>query len=175
MVDGASIPRAFWTVIGGPLEGLYRNASVFHDVACDEKSEPWKLVHRMFYNGMRCSDVPILKAKIMYYAVYHFGPRWGPRHWFRSLFSIRSRTQRLSKQLTPQDVMRVQWWVTNNNPELDTIEAHSEIVEAVAARLGPSLRARIIGAPSRIAKKVSSYIDRLRPPPPPPPVAVGPG
>src|SRR5712692_9140850 len=33
----ASIPRAFWSVIGGPLEGQYRNASVFHDVACDQK------------------------------------------------------------------------------------------------------------------------------------------
>ena len=37
IVDGASIPRAFWSVIGGPLEGQYRNASVFHDVACDQK------------------------------------------------------------------------------------------------------------------------------------------
>src|SRR5229473_500744 len=72
----ASIPRAFWSVIGGPLEGQYRNASVFHDVACDQKSQPWKTVHRMFYNAMRWSGVYEIKAKIMYYAVYNFGPRW---------------------------------------------------------------------------------------------------
>jgi hypothetical protein len=33
VVDGASIPQEFWTFIGGPFEGKYRNASVCHDVA----------------------------------------------------------------------------------------------------------------------------------------------
>src|SRR5438046_1090750 len=33
VVDGASIPRVFWTLIGGPFDGKYRNASVVHDVA----------------------------------------------------------------------------------------------------------------------------------------------
>ena len=33
IVDGASIPQSFWSFIGGPLEGQYRNASVVHDVA----------------------------------------------------------------------------------------------------------------------------------------------
>src|SRR5262245_30471791 len=31
IVDGASIPRVFWSIIGGPLNGPYRNASVIHD------------------------------------------------------------------------------------------------------------------------------------------------
>jgi hypothetical protein len=26
--DGASIPRALWTVLGGPLDGRYRDASI---------------------------------------------------------------------------------------------------------------------------------------------------
>ncbi|MFM8703989.1 MAG: DUF1353 domain-containing protein [Planctomycetia bacterium] len=30
VVNGASIPRAFWSVIGGPFEGRFRNASVVH-------------------------------------------------------------------------------------------------------------------------------------------------
>src|SRR4051812_21904157 len=38
IVDGASIPQAFWTVVGGPFEGQYRNASVVHDVACVNRS-----------------------------------------------------------------------------------------------------------------------------------------
>ena len=33
VVDGASIPRYLWSVMGGPFEGKYRNASVLHDVA----------------------------------------------------------------------------------------------------------------------------------------------
>jgi Protein of unknown function (DUF1353) len=75
-VDGASIPRVFWTLIGGPLEGKYRNASVVHDVACDRKTSKWRDVHRMFYDAMRCSGVDEAKAKTMYWAVYQCGPRW---------------------------------------------------------------------------------------------------
>src|SRR5262245_19425098 len=33
IVDGASIPRYLWSIMGGPFEGKYRNASVLHDVA----------------------------------------------------------------------------------------------------------------------------------------------
>ena len=76
VVNGASIPRPFWSVIGGPFEGRFRNASVVHDVACVERSRPWRQVHRMFYEACRCGRVGAVKAKTMYYAVYHFGPRW---------------------------------------------------------------------------------------------------
>ena len=76
-IDGASIPQVFWTFIGGPFEGKYRNASVVHDYECDVKQRPWRAVHRMFYNASRCGGVEETKAKVMYAAVYHFGPRWG--------------------------------------------------------------------------------------------------
>ena len=78
VVNGASIPRAFWSVIGGPFAGRFRNASVVHDVACVVRTQGWWEVHRMFYEACRCADAPLLKSKIMYYAVYHFGPRWQP-------------------------------------------------------------------------------------------------
>jgi hypothetical protein len=76
MVNGASIPRAFWSLIGGPFEGKFRNASVVHDVACEERSRTWQSVHRMFYEACRCGGVAAVTAKTMYYAVHHFGPRW---------------------------------------------------------------------------------------------------
>jgi hypothetical protein len=76
VVDGASIPQFAWSIIGGPFEGKYRNASVIHDVACDQKTKPWEAVHEVFYNAMIASGVSIVTAKIMYAAVYHFGPRW---------------------------------------------------------------------------------------------------
>ncbi len=78
VVNGASIPRAFWSVIGGPFAGRFRNASVVHDVACVVRTQGWREVHRMFYEACRCAHAPLLKSKIMYYAVYHFGPRWQP-------------------------------------------------------------------------------------------------
>jgi hypothetical protein len=75
-VNGASIPRAFWTFIGGPFAGEFRNASVVHDVACEVRDRPWRAVHRMFYEACRRGGVGAIKAKTMYYAVFHFGPRW---------------------------------------------------------------------------------------------------
>lgn len=77
IINGASIPQFAWSIIGGPYEGAYRNASVIHDVACEEKLRHWKEVHRAFFTAMKASDVGSLKAKLMYAAVYHFGPRWG--------------------------------------------------------------------------------------------------
>jgi|GEM_PF-1077731 len=78
VVNGASIPAPFWSLIGGPFEGRYRNASVVHDVGCDEMIASWEDVHWMFYEACRCAGVDEFKAKTMYYAVYHFGPRWEP-------------------------------------------------------------------------------------------------
>jgi hypothetical protein len=76
VVNGASIPRAFWSLIGGPFTGRFRNASVVHDVACEDRDRPWRKVHRMFYEACRCGGVDAGTAKTMYYAVHHFGPRW---------------------------------------------------------------------------------------------------
>ena len=75
-LDGASIPRAFWTLIGGPFEGKYRDASIVHDHYCVVKERAWADTHRMFYEAMRCSGVGKRKAGVMFYAVHRFGPRW---------------------------------------------------------------------------------------------------
>jgi endonuclease G len=76
VVDGASIPRSLWSIMGGPFEGRYRNASILHDVAYDEHNRPWEDCDRMFYNAMRCSGVNAAEAKTMYYALYKFGHHW---------------------------------------------------------------------------------------------------
>src|SRR6201987_1600109 len=76
VVDGASIPRYLWSIMGGPFEGQYRNASVLHDVAYDEHNRPWQDCDRMFYYAMRCSGVSAVEAKTMFYALYRFGHHW---------------------------------------------------------------------------------------------------
>ena len=78
VVDGASIPRAFWTAAGGPWDGPYRHASVIHDFLCQQKSEQWARVHRVFYWAMLGSPRPVPKdqALLFYAAVLTFGPRW---------------------------------------------------------------------------------------------------
>jgi len=75
-VDGASIPRLFWPLIGGPFEGKYRNASVIHDWYCDRRTRPWRQVHRAFYDAMLESGVDTGMARVMYAAVTQFGPKW---------------------------------------------------------------------------------------------------
>jgi len=76
VVDGASIPRALWALIGGPFEGKYRDASIVHDHYCDLRSRAWEAVHRVFHDAMIVSGVGPDQAKLLYFAVYRFGPRW---------------------------------------------------------------------------------------------------
>lgn len=76
IIDGASIPQIAWSVAGGPYEGPYRDASVIHDVACVQKTHTWEAVHLAFHDAMRAGGVNPIRAKIMYAAVYAFGPRW---------------------------------------------------------------------------------------------------
>jgi Protein of unknown function (DUF1353) len=127
LVDGASNPHAFWSVIGGPFEGRYREALVIHDVACEERGRPWKEVHRAFYNAMRCRGVSELQAKIMYYAVYHFGPRWGFDVSLKKLFFS-------EEQADAADVRRVQEWITSANPSVDQIEKAKSLGENLPSR-----------------------------------------
>ena len=76
LVNGASIPRIFWTLVGSPFVGDYRRASVLHDVACRKKTGVSRDVHRMFYEAMRADGVDGDTALKMYTAVRLFGPNW---------------------------------------------------------------------------------------------------
>src|SRR5882724_9715874 len=112
-VDGASIPRALWSIFGGPFEGRYRNASVLHDVAYDQKSRPWQQVDRMFYDAMRCSGVGPVEAKTFYYALYRHG-----RHW-----KLKQKPEELrTTAVDPAEVNAIEEWIKQNNPTLDQIE-----------------------------------------------------
>jgi|APLak6261677638_1056118.scaffolds.fasta_scaffold01392_2 hypothetical protein len=75
-VDGASIPQALWSFIGGPFEGPYIGASVIHDYYCKTKERTAHDTHRNFYYGMRAAQVPEWRAKLMHWAVETFGPSW---------------------------------------------------------------------------------------------------
>jgi len=76
IVDGASIPRLFWTAIGNPFGGKYWKASVIHDHYCDVKTRSDKETHRSFYYAMLADGVAEPQAQLMYWAVRTFGPAW---------------------------------------------------------------------------------------------------
>ncbi len=79
VTDGASIPELFQPIIGGPWEANYLPAAVMHDHYTNRKHlvRTWWDTDRMFYQAMLVKDVGLIKASVMYYAVYVFGPHWG--------------------------------------------------------------------------------------------------
>ncbi len=76
VVNGASIPQFLWSIVGGPFEGQYRNASIVHDAECERMTSPSSDVHRMFYDACRAGGVSEPTAKYLYWAVANYGPSW---------------------------------------------------------------------------------------------------
>jgi hypothetical protein len=133
VVDGASIPRSLWSIMGGPFEGKYRNASILHDVAYDQHNRPWQDCDRMFYDAMRCSGVSAVEAKTMYYALYKFG-----HHWKVSIKKAkRVKPSELAAQKPGREIPRAlpvseteinqtRDWIRSADPSLEEIEQRAE-------------------------------------------------
>jgi Protein of unknown function (DUF1353) len=129
-VDGASIPRYLWSIMGGPFEGKYRNASVLHDVAYGERKRPWQDCDRMFYNAMRCSGVSAVEAKTMYYALYRFGHHWKfPIKRAKAVKVSGTTVARAIPRAVPVNVNEVndaRDWIQRSEPSLEQIEQRAE-------------------------------------------------
>lgn len=72
VVDGASIPRALWALVGSPFTGCYRRASIVHDWGCDEAvagRADRREVDRMFYRACRAGGCSPGQAKMLYVGV----------------------------------------------------------------------------------------------------------
>lgn len=76
VINGASIPKIFWTSFGSPFIGDYRRASVVHDHFCDVRTRSAAATHTMFYEACVTGGVSVPKAKTMYAMVKTFGPSW---------------------------------------------------------------------------------------------------
>ncbi len=132
VVDGASIPRALWTLMGGPFEGKYRNASVLHDVAYTMQNRPARDCDRMFYHAMRCSGVSAVEAKTMYYALIRFVWHWD--------FSVKkAKPVKVGRKMVAraqpkppvtvaaqQEIQGVRDWIRRSEPSVDQIEQRAE-------------------------------------------------
>jgi len=128
-IDGASIPRLFWTIFGPPFVGDYRRASVVHDYYCDVKSEPWRAVHRMFYDASVSGGVSWLKAKIMYLAVYTRGPRWELGRNLEKMGITGFEPDALIEYevlISEDDFDSLAEWIEEENPSLEEIDNLAE-------------------------------------------------
>ena len=128
VVDGASIPRYLWSIMGGPFEGKYRNASVLHDVAYGEHNRPSWDCDRMFYNAMRCSGASAAEAKTMYYALYKFGHHWkfpikrGKPVKYQGALVARGEEIPRAVPVNPAQINEARNWISNTDPSLEQIE-----------------------------------------------------
>ncbi|HZA37561.1 MAG TPA: DUF1353 domain-containing protein [Candidatus Baltobacteraceae bacterium] len=129
-VDGASIPRYLWSIMGGPFEGKYRKASVLHDVAYGQKNRPWQDCDRMFYYAMRCGGVSAVEAKTMYYALYRFGNHWKfPIKRARAVKVGRATVARAIPRaipVNPNEINEAHDWIQRAEPSLEQIEQRAE-------------------------------------------------
>jgi hypothetical protein len=78
----------------------------------------------MFYTAMRCSGVDEQKAKVLYAAVYNFGPRWSER----GARTSRRAPAAMSGAAVPRipteaEAKRMETWIREANPSLEQIQA----------------------------------------------------
>ena len=77
-IDGASIPRPLWSLVGSPYTGDYRRASIVHDVACDDAkndSARREAADRMFFHACREGGCSAEQAMLLYLGV-RVGADW---------------------------------------------------------------------------------------------------
>ena len=123
-VDGASIPRSLWSLMGGPFEGKYRNASVLHDVAYDQKNRTHEVCDEMFYNAMRCSGVGAVEAGTMYYALRKFGHHWkAPK---AEPVKVGEDIVARAEPVNQGDINATRDWIRSSAPNLQQIEQRAD-------------------------------------------------
>ena len=130
VTDGASIPRALWSVVGSPWTGLYRDAAVIHDAYCDSHAEPWQAVHKVFFNGMLANGVDPLQAKIMYAAVYRFGPRWDFAYASKkceNCASVPYHVDQFTPTASSAKMRMLREKIEKTNPSIEEIEPESDV------------------------------------------------
>lgn len=99
IVNGASIPRPLWALVGSPYTGDYRRASIVHDVACERAGNDVarrRDADRMFYHACRAGGCSVAEATILFLGVrigssWSAVPQWAPA----KLASTGPRTRRL--------------------------------------------------------------------------------
>lgn len=69
VINGASIPRQLWALVGSPYTDDYRRASIVHDVACDSVDVDRKDADVMFFHACRAGGCGPLQARVLYAGV----------------------------------------------------------------------------------------------------------
>lgn len=121
------MPRYALAVSDGRFDEKFLKAAVVHDAYCQDINEdrcpkqyrttPWREVHRMFYEGCLVGHTPELRAKIMFAAVWLFGPRWDDPVAEVKELPEDARLIGLSGSMN---------WIEENDPNIEDIESDLE-------------------------------------------------
>lgn len=76
ITDGASIPRAFWRLVGHPFEGYFVRPAGIHDVRCELRVGSWRATHDELREHLIAEGVERWRADAMWAAVMVGGPKW---------------------------------------------------------------------------------------------------
>jgi hypothetical protein len=139
IVDGASIPRALWTAIGAPFSGKYRKASVVHDYFCQTMARPWQDVHQAFFEASLAEGNAPYQAKLMYGAVYAWGPRWDV------VDGKPVRTRDVVRAPTDSEMQEFATWIRTNDPPLSDIQKYAQARFPRAAPMAERRVALVVG------------------------------
>ncbi len=125
IVDGSSIPPLARSLIGDPFGDKYLEATVIHDVACDEKDGDWEAAHAAFYHALIVSGADKTKARLLYAAVYHFGPRWDTRLELKNIPAARAQAEagKLTRQFASDRDVKLAF--TPRKPTPAELAAHA--------------------------------------------------
>jgi len=74
--DGASIPPAFWQVLGSPFHPKYMTAALAHDYLYTTHETTKEYADSLFKALLLQSGVNDISASLMYNAVHLFGGHW---------------------------------------------------------------------------------------------------
>ncbi|MEO1292960.1 MAG: DUF1353 domain-containing protein [Pseudomonadota bacterium] len=119
-VNGASIPRALWTIVGSPFAGDYLRASVVHDHYCVTMERNWRETHLAFYNGCRADGLSQGYASLLYAGVMRFGPRWRPG---RGLTTSDGRPRRRQPEFDQREFDELRLWLDQGDRSIEEINA----------------------------------------------------
>ena len=140
ILDGESVPRELYSLDGLPYQSEYRKAAVVHDYFCRVRTEPWRQVHRTFYQASIVEGVSEAQAKVLYAVVYAGGWRWEQNgsSCYRSCHAAAA-SLAWKPVARPAEVRPALQWIVQNAPTLDEIDAH---LDAVIRKPGPHLFAQ---------------------------------
>jgi hypothetical protein len=138
--NGASIPPTLWPVVGGPLDGPYRDAAVIHDYFCEKRTRTDDDTHKMFYEAAIARGTSENIASTMYMGIIFGGPRWeapkptkaGWLDW--AVSPAHAQTAKVDKglvdkQATDQQLKaaeELKEWIAREKPTLEQIKKRAE-------------------------------------------------